>query len=65
MKVNIIMLVDFIKKRGNNYMAEFCIDCFKELLFNDYEDSQIILSDNLDICEGCAEFKRVVIRIID
>jgi len=46
-------------------MAEFCIDCFKELLFNDYEDSQIILSDNLDICEGCAEFKRVVIRIID
>jgi len=46
-------------------MAEFCKECFKELLFNDYEDTQIILSGDLDLCEGCGEFKQVVIRIID
>jgi len=38
-------------------MAEFCKDCFKQLLFNGYED--------LDLCEGCGEFKQVVIKIID
>lgn len=46
-------------------MAEFCKDCFKELLFNDYEDSQLILSEDLDICEGCADFKQVVIKIVE
>jgi len=46
-------------------MAEFCIDCFKELLCNDYEDRQIIVSDDLNICEGCTEFKHVVVKIID
>lgn len=44
-------------------MAEFCKECFKELLCNDYEDSQITLSEDLDLCEGCADFKQVVVRI--
>ena len=46
-------------------MAEFCKDCFKQLLFNGYEDDKIILSEDLDLCEGCGEFKQVVIKIID
>ena len=46
-------------------MAEFCKECFKELLCNDYEDDQLITSKDEDICEGCGEFKQVVIKIID
>jgi len=46
-------------------MAEFCKECFKQLFTDDYEDSQIILSEDLDLCEGCADFKQVVVRIID
>ena len=46
-------------------MAEFCKECFKELLFNDYEDDQLIISEDDDLCEGCGEFKPVVIKIID
>lgn len=46
-------------------MAEFCKDCFKELLCNDYEDYQLILSEDLDLCEGCADFKQVVVKIVE
>jgi len=45
-------------------MAEFCKECFKELLFNDYEDEQIIVSEDDDLCEGCGEFKIVLIITI-
>lgn len=46
-------------------MAEFCLDCFKRLFTDDYTDDQIIVSDDLDICEGCADFKQVVIKIVE
>jgi len=47
------------------FMAEFCKECFTKLLFNDYKDEQIIVSEDEDFCEGCASFKQVVIRIIE
>ncbi len=42
-------------------MAEFCLDCWNKL--NKTEDSQrkYILSKNLDLCEGCGEWKQVII----
>ena len=46
-------------------MAEFCKDCFLRLFPDDYKDEQIIVSEDLDICEGCADFKQVVIKIIE
>lgn len=46
-------------------MAKFCKECFLKLLSNDYEDDQIILSEELDLCEGCANFKQVVVKIIE
>lgn len=46
-------------------MAEFCKECFLELFPDDYSDEQLVVSEDLDICEGCADFKQVVIKIID
>ena len=45
-------------------MAEFCKDCFFEI--NPLkEDETVVLSapDDLDFCEGCGQWKRVVVRI--
>lgn len=46
-------------------MAEFCKGCFKQLFTDDYEDSQIILSEDLDLCEGCADLKHIVVKIVE
>ena len=43
-------------------MAEFCKDCFLRMNGNTYAN-RIILSRDLDICEGCGEWKRVVEEI--
>lgn len=45
-------------------MAEFCKDCFLEI--NPLKDTEIpILSapNDLDFCEGCCQWKRVVVGI--
>lgn len=45
-------------------MAEFCKDCF--LKINPLgEDETVVLSapNDLDFCEGCGRWKRVVVRI--
>lgn len=47
-------------------MAEFCLSCYRES-FIDYgtPDENIIMSDeyNLDLCEGCGQWKQVVLEI--
>jgi len=42
-------------------MAEFCEDCWKEI--NQYNDimCKYSLSKECEICEGCGEYKRVVV----
>ena len=42
-------------------MAEFCLDCWNEL--NETNDSKFryILSWEKDLCEGCGQYKRVII----
>lgn len=45
-------------------MAEFCKDCFLEI--NPLKENEIIVlsaPDDLDFCEGCGQWKRVVVRI--
>jgi len=44
-------------------MAEFCLECFSKLENANYTERDFILSDedDLDLCEGCGEWKRVVI----
>ncbi len=42
-------------------MAEFCLDCWIEI--NEYENQpyKLILSKELDICEECGCFQKVVV----
>lgn len=42
-------------------MAEFCLDCWNKM--NEREDSEkkYILSKDFDLCEGCGEWKPVII----
>lgn len=41
-------------------MADFCIDCWNKLNSTDYPPSKFILSKDLDLCEGCGKYKRVI-----
>ncbi len=42
-------------------MAEFCLDCWNKL--NGTSDSRFryVLSEELDLCEECGEYKRVIV----
>jgi len=42
-------------------MAEFCIDCFNKMNSTDFSKEKYILSNNLELCEGCGEWKHIVI----
>ena len=50
-------------------MAEFCLECWNEMnedanqknQGNHKKQKKYILSKNLELCEGCAEWKRVVV----
>ncbi len=41
-------------------MAEFCLDCLRKLDHKDYPRWQVRLSLTKDLCEGCGQWKRVV-----
>ena len=43
------------------YMAEFCLDCWVEELETNTK-KRYVLSKHLDLCEGCGQYKHVVIR---
>ena len=47
-------------------MAEFCLDCYNEICLPEgypkRSKSQVVLDRKLDLCEGCGEMKRTVIR---
>ncbi len=43
-------------------MAEFCVDCWNELNGSNNTEKDFILSENLDLCEGCGELKNVIIK---
>ena len=40
-------------------MAEYCLDCFNELLGTKYRKSEVEL--DVDFCEGCGEWKPCVV----
>ena len=42
-------------------MAEFCFDCFKEMMETEDEQWRYILTNELELCEGCGQYKKVVI----
>ncbi len=42
-------------------MAEICLDCWNELTGKRYTKLKYILSENLDLCENCGEYKNVIV----
>ena len=42
-------------------MAEFCLECFNRINGKNFSGKKYIISDYLDLCEGCGEFKPVII----
>jgi len=43
-------------------MAEFCLDCWNKLNHIHLTEEDVILSKDLDLCEGCEEMKQVIIK---
>ena len=42
-------------------MAEFCLDCFNKMNGTNHSERKYILSKDLDLCEGCASLKHVIV----
>lgn len=42
-------------------MAEFCLDCWNKINETDESEWDYVLSEDLELCEGCGEFKHVII----
>ena len=43
-------------------MAEFCVDCWNEFCGTDLPACKFVLTREDELCEGCGEFKRTVIK---
>lgn len=49
-------------------MAEFCKECFKRSIAvpsDGITDDMLVMSEAYDICEGCGEWKQVVVGVKD
>jgi len=44
-------------------MAEFCLDCWNELMETDDPPEKYVISKDLDLCEDCGELKHVIVRV--
>ena len=44
-------------------MAEFCLECFNEFFNKELLRKDVSLSLFKELCEGCAEYKRVVVTV--
>ncbi len=42
-------------------MAEFCLECWNKLNGTKYDKDKYIISKDLDLCEGCGEWKHIII----
>ena len=43
-------------------MAEFCLKCWNKINRTNDDERDLVMSKDLDFCEGCGEWKHVVIR---
>ena len=42
-------------------MAEFCVSCWNALNGTNHPEEAYVLSWDYELCEGCGEYKRVII----
>jgi len=43
-------------------MAEFCLNCWNELNHIHLTEKDVIMSEELDLCEGCGEIKTTIVK---
>ena len=43
-------------------MAEYCPECLNKMTGRKHNKNKYVLSKDLDLCEGCGEWKRIVIK---
>ena len=43
-------------------VAEFCLDCWNKINHTKLTEEDIIIDDEMDLCEGCGELKYVIIK---
>ncbi len=43
-------------------MAEFCLECWNHLNNLNLTEKDVVLSKNLDLCEGCEDLKHIIVR---
>ncbi len=43
-------------------MAEFCLECWNRINGSDDSKRKYVFSKELELCEGCGEWKKVIIR---
>lgn len=59
--------IEIMVKLTYNYteviiVAEFCLDCWNEINGTDETKDKYVYSKELDLCEGCGEWKHVIVR---
>lgn len=42
-------------------MAEFCLDCLRKLDGKPYKPEKLVISKDLELCEGCGQWRHVVV----
>ena len=42
-------------------MAEYCLTCFNRIFEQNATEKEVSLSTDLQLCEGCKQYKRVVL----
>lgn len=42
-------------------LAEFCLECFNKINETSFVAKDVIISNYLDVCEECGEWKKVVV----
>lgn len=50
------------------HMAEFCKECFKSKVAvssDNITDDMLVMSEGFGICEGCGEYKQIVVGVED
>lgn len=44
-------------------LAEFCLDCWNKMTNTDDPPKKYVMSDELDLCEECGQWKRVIVTV--
>ncbi len=44
-------------------MAEYCVDCWNKIVETNDPPRKFVLSRKRDLCEGCGQYKRVIVSV--